>query len=112
VRGYATLCVPLVIFDPIMFLYPQAPTSSAPAPVPTGGPPGPSGRATYRGGAAMPRPGMGGEGNVPADELARMSIGTGDASQAQRTRPRYEEYKTKPAWITDKRGKKNILIIV
>jgi hypothetical protein len=44
--------------------------------------------------------------NVPADELARMSIGTGDASQAQRTRPRYEEYKTKPAWITDKRGKK------
>lgn len=53
---------------------------------------------------------MGGEGNVPADELARMSIGTGDASQAQRTRPSYEEYRTKPAWITDKRGKNLILV--
>lgn len=94
------------LFEILIYLFVlQAPTSSAPAPAPAGGPPGPSGRATYRGGAAVPRPGMGGgEGQVPADELAKMSIGTGDAGQVKR-RPRYTDPETKPAWITDKRGK-------
>nr|XP_022341463.1 piwi-like protein 1 isoform X1 [Crassostrea virginica]XP_022341464.1 piwi-like protein 1 isoform X1 [Crassostrea virginica]XP_022341465.1 piwi-like protein 1 isoform X1 [Crassostrea virginica] len=83
---------------------PREPPSAAPAPAPAAGPPAASGRASYRGGAREPRPGIAsGSGDVPADELSKMSIGTRDAGQ-RRDRSYYTDPECKPAWVTDKRG--------
>lgn len=82
---------------------PQQP-SSAPAPAPAGGPPAASGRASYRGGAKEPRPGIAsGSGDVPVDALSKMSIGTRDAGE-RRDRLYYSDPECKPAWLSDKRG--------
>lgn len=78
--------------------------SSAPAPAPASGPPAASGRASYRGGAKEPRPGIAsGSGDVPADALSKMSIGTKDAGE-RRDRLFYSDPECKPAWLSDKRG--------
>ncbi|XP_061163361.1 piwi-like protein 1 isoform X1 [Saccostrea echinata] len=86
--------------------------SSAPAPAPAGGPPAASGRASYRGGAKEPRPGIAtGSGDVPAEALAKMSIGTRDAGE-RRDRMYYSDPECKPAWLTDKRGTSGIQLPV
>ncbi|KAK6191826.1 hypothetical protein SNE40_003418 [Patella caerulea] len=78
-----------------------------PPPAGAGGPPPASGRASYRGGAREPRPGMAGDiPKVPAEQMAGMSLGTGDASQVPRKRSefRFQDPRTRPAHITDKKG--------
>lgn len=83
---------------------PQPSSAPAPAPAPAGGPPAASGRASYRGGAKEPRPGIAsGSGDVPADALSKMSIGTKDAGE-RRDRLFYSDPECKPAWLSDKRG--------
>ena len=80
-------------------------------PADNGGPPPASGRASYRGGAREPKPGMaGGEGmRAPADEMARLSLGGADGGRGDRRRRYGDEPHTRPAHVTDKSGKTFIL---
>ncbi|KAL4223114.1 Piwi-like protein 1 [Mactra antiquata] len=68
------------------------------------GPPPASGRASYRGGSREQKPGMtsAGGASAPADEIAKLSIGGGDARQRRRRND--EGVHTRPAHIADKTG--------
>ncbi|XP_048752927.1 piwi-like protein 1 isoform X2 [Ostrea edulis] len=82
----------------------EQPPSSAPAPAPAGGPPAASGRASYRGGAKEPRPGIASaSGDVPVDAMSKLTVGTRDVGE-KRDRMYYSDPETKPAWLSDKKG--------
>ncbi|OWF41593.1 piwi-like protein 1 [Mizuhopecten yessoensis] len=85
----------------------QQPSAAAAAPTPVGATSvAGSGRASYRGGVAAPRPGAGDAPRAPVEEMAQLRVGTGDARQVGKKRAdfRYTDVTTRPAHITDKRG--------
>ncbi|XP_048257294.1 piwi-like protein 1 [Haliotis rufescens] len=104
----ANLLVEKVSFNGVDVVYSREAAAAPPPPAGAGaGPPPASGRASYRGGAKEPRPGMAGEvPRPPIEEIASMSIGTGDASEVGRKRSdfRYTDLNTRPAHIADKKG--------